>query len=40
MGIQVMKYRANLIGGQLAIHARKRGGVEVFCRVAKHCLTP
>lgn len=35
MGLQVMKYRAGLIGGQLVIQPRPRGGTEVICRMNK-----
>ena len=35
MGLRVMRYRAGLIGGQLAIKSRWGGGTEVVCRVSK-----
>ncbi|MDR3402343.1 MAG: PAS domain S-box protein [Chthoniobacter sp.] len=33
MGLRVMRYRAGLIGGQLVVQSRRRGGTEVICRV-------
>lgn len=36
MGVRVMRYRAGLIGGQLRIQPRPRGGTEVLCRVSKN----
>ncbi len=35
MGLRVMRYRASLIGGQLVIRPRRRGGTEVICRWEK-----
>ena len=35
MGLRVMRYRASLIGAELAIQPRKRGGTEVVCHVGK-----
>jgi PAS domain S-box-containing protein len=35
MGLRVMKYRAGVIGGNLVVQPRPRGGVEVICRVVK-----
>lgn len=32
IGLQIMDYRANLIGGALAIESKKHGGVCVICR--------
>lgn len=32
MGVEVMRYRAGLIGGQLAIERRSEGGTRVRCR--------
>lgn len=32
IGLQVMEYRANLIGGSLSIESSPRGGVSVTCR--------
>jgi signal transduction histidine kinase len=32
LGLHVMRYRAELIGGRLAIRARAEGGTEVLCR--------
>lgn len=40
MGLRIMKYRANLIDGQLLVEARKRGGTEVFSRVPRPTLRP
>ena len=35
MGLRLMRYRVGVIGGQLHIQPRKRGGTEVICRVAQ-----
>jgi len=35
MGLRVMKYRARVIGGELEIQRRSRGGTEVICHVEK-----
>ena len=35
MGLRVMNYRASLIGAELTIQPRKRGGTEVMCCVQK-----
>jgi len=35
MGVRVMRYRAGLIGGQLRVQSRGRGGTDVLCHVAK-----
>ena len=40
MGLRVMKYRAGLIGGQLLVQPRKRGGTEVVCRAPKTSINP
>ncbi|MEQ1842526.1 MAG: ATP-binding protein, partial [Verrucomicrobiales bacterium] len=35
MGLRVMRYRADLIGGQLGISSSEHGGTEVVCRIDK-----
>ena len=34
MGVRIMRYRADLIGGRLTIQPRRRGGTEIICRLA------
>ncbi len=40
MGLRVMKYRARLIGGDLTVQARRRGGTEMLCRIPKTSVNP
>ena len=35
IGVHVMRYRASVIGAELAIRARKGGGTEVVCRLPR-----
>ena len=35
IGLRLMTYRADLLGAQLSIESRKRGGTEVKCCVAR-----
>ncbi len=38
LGLHTMEQRARLIGGQLFVHSKPDGGVEVICRVPKAAL--
>ena len=38
MGMHVMQYRANAIGGSLLIRQSPRGGTEVVCTVTREAL--
>jgi PAS domain S-box-containing protein len=40
LGMQTMKHRAGLLGGQLVVQATTAGGVEVLCRVPNPTLPP
>jgi PAS domain S-box-containing protein len=40
MGLHVMRYRANVIGGKLRIQARAGGGTEVLCCVTRPSSAP
>ncbi len=40
MGLRLMRYRASLIGAQISIESRKRGGTAVICRVANTTMSP
>lgn len=40
MGVRVMTYRAGLIGAQLRVQRRRRGGTEVICRLARIPVSP
>ena len=40
MGLRLMKYRADLIGGSLTVQSRKRRGTEVICRIKRTSATP
>ena len=33
LGLHIMRYRANALGGELKIEKRKRGGMEVRCKI-------
>ena len=33
LGIHIMRYRANALGGELKIEKRKRGGTDVTCKI-------
>jgi signal transduction histidine kinase len=40
MGLRIMQYRANSVGGRLSVHSSGGGGTEVECLVAKRlCLS-
>ena len=39
VGLRVMQYRANLIGGEIQVTSRGRGGVTVVCRFPCLCAT-
>jgi len=40
MGLQVMQYRAETIGGSLAVQRHPQGGTEVVCTIARRALLP
>jgi nitrate/nitrite-specific signal transduction histidine kinase len=40
MGLQVMRHRADAIGGSLLVHRHRRGGTEVVCTVPRQALQP
>jgi two-component system CheB/CheR fusion protein len=40
MGLHIMQYRADAIGGSLAIRRHPRGGTEVVCTVPRQALLP
>ena len=40
MGLQVMQYRAEAIGGSLTVQRHPQGGTEVVCTVARQALLP
>jgi len=40
MGLQIMQYRADAIGGSLRVHSSPGGGTEVLCTVTCQALLP
>ena len=40
MGLQIMRYRANIIGGELAIDSHKGGGTRIRCKFARQVGIP
>ncbi len=36
MGLRIMRYRAEVIGGALTVERQPRGGTRVVCRVSLH----
>ncbi len=39
MGLNIMQYRANLIGAKLEIHPASKGGTELVCTLRQHSIT-
>jgi len=40
MGLQIMRYRANIIGGELAIDSHQGGGTRVRCKFSQQVGIP